>query len=226
MYYPKSQIITGLYSNGELTFKNNQNNLYTGPYWKNSKGEYYTGKTPQDTPIFELVLATPPPNTDAPENPTSVSYYGVDFYDSAIAFEDPTTNLTSTEDYMFGEVSVDDYLSIKKLDSTFTTSLPYFLPNIPTDNDYTIGEYRRYFCKKINEISYIEIDKKQFDLLKNKNPKIVYEYYQPFDIPWRLTGNKTFVNNVNFNMVKLTMFRQKLPMFDIYLKEDYTKYYK
>ena len=104
--------------------------------------------------------------------------------------------------------------------------IPYYIPAKPIEQDYQIGEFRRYFCKKTNEIIYIEIDKKQFDLLKGKDVKIAFEYYQPFDIPWALVGNETYVANVNYNMVQLTMKNQKLPMFDMYLKEDYTKYYK
>lgn len=47
-YYPKSQITTNLYAEpGELLVESN-NTPYVGYYWTNSKGEYWSGKTPQD----------------------------------------------------------------------------------------------------------------------------------------------------------------------------------
>ena len=46
MYYPKSQITTDLYANGnELVVKSNSLN-YTGYYYKLSTGEMFVGKKP------------------------------------------------------------------------------------------------------------------------------------------------------------------------------------
>jgi len=53
-YYPSSQIKTNIYSNGELITEFGE--LYTGYYWKNSKGEFFSGRTPQDTPSQQLFL--------------------------------------------------------------------------------------------------------------------------------------------------------------------------
>lgn len=221
MYYPKSQISTGLYSNGELVFKSTKK-PYTGPYWKNSKGQFFTGKTPQNTPVYELIEYNPSQPIKDNNRPN------VQYYDSTVGF-DPNINENTNipiSDSTGAEVDIFEYLNIKKIDSKFQTTLPTYLPNIPTNDDYQIGEFKRYFCKKINEITYIEINKEQYDLIKNKDAKIVYEYYEPFNISWRLTGDKKIVQNINSNMVKLAIFQKKLPMFDIYLKEDYTKYYK
>jgi hypothetical protein len=211
MYYPKSQITTNLYTDGSEYVIIGNEDYYVGYYWKTSSGKIYTGKTPQDSNILELVKATP---TSTSQNDNLLSQ--ITFVSSA----DPDPGFPNYDTYS------DFYNSLKGIDFDSKTLLPYYLPNVPTDKDYQIGEFRRYFCKKINEIIYIEIDKKQFDLLKNKSIKIAYEFYQPFDIPWRLTGDKTFVNNVNFNMVQLAMFKQKLPQFNRYIKDDYTKYYK
>ena len=55
MYYPLSQIVTNLYSsNGEFAIKADLS-PYTGYYWKNSQGKFFTGKTPQDLPALELI---------------------------------------------------------------------------------------------------------------------------------------------------------------------------
>ena len=102
---------------------------------------------------------------------------------------------------------------------------PVYNPNVPTTSDYQTGEYRRYFCKKTNEIIYIEIDKNTFDKLVSKSEDILWSLYQPFDIPWNLTGNKEQVSRVNRNIVLLTMENLSLPQFDAYLKFDFTKYF-
>jgi hypothetical protein len=102
---------------------------------------------------------------------------------------------------------------------------PIYNPNVPTQQDYQIGEYRRYFCKKTNEIIYIEINKNTFDKLVAQSPDILWSLYQPFDIPWNLTGVKEQVATVNRNIVLLTMKNLSLPQFDAYLKFDFTKYY-
>jgi hypothetical protein len=52
-YYPKSQIQTNLYSNGEYQLVSTKI-PYIGNYWKTSKGEYYTGTGPQYAPVEEL----------------------------------------------------------------------------------------------------------------------------------------------------------------------------
>ena len=102
---------------------------------------------------------------------------------------------------------------------------PAYNPNIPIQQDYQIGEYRRYFCKKTNEIIYLEIDQNTFDKLANQAPTILWQYYLPFFLPWNLTGTKEQVATVNRNIVLLTMKNLSLPQFDAYLKFDFTKYY-
>jgi hypothetical protein len=102
---------------------------------------------------------------------------------------------------------------------------PAYNPNIPTQQDYQVGEYRRYFCKKTNEIIYLEINQSTFDKLVAHSPDILWQYYLPFFLSWNLTGNKEQVATVNRNIVLLTMKDFSLPQFDAYLKFDFTKYY-
>ena len=53
-YYPQSQIKTNLYTNGNEYIVSATGVPYTGYYWKTSKGEYFSGKTPQDLPSQKL----------------------------------------------------------------------------------------------------------------------------------------------------------------------------
>jgi hypothetical protein len=202
MYYPLSQIITNLYTNGNEYIIASTKSPYSGYYWKNSKGQYFTGKTPQDTPTEELITSISTINNttnDINNNSTTVYY-----------------NQTDNESA--------SYLNLIK--QPIPPVLPYYSLTLPTQQDYQIGEMRRYFCKKANEISYLEINNETYNKLVSQDSSILYQYYIPFNIPWQLTGNKEKVFITNKNIVGLTIKQQKLSQFDKYLKEDYTKYYK
>ena len=170
MYYPLSQIQTNLYTNGgELTIASNGAS-YSGYYWKTSKGEYFSGKTPQDLPSQKLIFNTP----------QQLSFGGT----------------VST--------MVDE--SIYSILKPFTpkTSISSYAPQ-PTSDDYNVGEFVRYFYKKINELKYLEISKTDYFNLTKKNPKYDYALYMPFYLHWQLTGNKEQVYTVNKNITQLTM---------------------
>ena len=64
-----------------------------------------------------------------------------------------------------------------------------FFPQ-PTEKDYEIGQFRRYFCKKINENIFLEINKADYEGLFTQNPKYVFTLYTPFYLYWYLTGDK------------------------------------
>jgi hypothetical protein len=66
-YYPKSQVKTNLYTKGgEFQLKSTKQK-YSGYYWKNSKGEIFTKKTPNvgGSELLELIpkISTPSINT-------------------------------------------------------------------------------------------------------------------------------------------------------------------
>jgi hypothetical protein len=45
-------------------------------------------------------------------------------------------------------------------------------------------------------------------------------------MPWVISGDKLTVAKTNKNIVDLIMQRFNLPKFNMYLKNDYTKFYK
>jgi hypothetical protein len=199
MYYPLSQIKTNLYTNGGEYAYISSNEVYTGYYWKASDGKIFSGKTPQDTPVEELV-----PITTYNSNTSSNNAF--------ISINQEDTNNTV-------------YLNIKKA-PTDNTYIPPYSPTIPTSQNYQTGEFVRYFCKKSNEIIYIETSQDTYNLLLNKDPRILWQLYIPFNIPWQITGNKQTVIKTNKNIVELTMFKNKYYRFNDYLKNDYLKYFK
>jgi hypothetical protein len=197
MYFPKSQITPNLYTNGNEFRAINSSIAYIGYYYKLAIGKYFTGKTPQDKPNIELIRITE--DNDVPVSDINI----------------PLITITGNSP---------EYNSLKK--DRDNILVPYYSPILPTTKDYQIGEFRRCFCKKINEVTYIEINKETYNQLIKNDQAIAYEYYQPFNVPWRLTGKEEDVYKINRNIVALTIKNQRLPMFDQYIQKDYTKYYK
>jgi hypothetical protein len=105
------------------------------------------------------------------------------------------------------------------------SKVPIYYQNTPTEQDYQNGTFPRYFCKKANELIYIEIFKDTFGKLTNKDPNIYWQLYVPFQINWKLTGSQEDVFRVNRNIVEIVMNRNKLYKFDDYLKKDYLKFW-
>ena len=66
--------------------------------------------------------------------------------------------------------------------------IPIYNKTYPTDQQIQQGEYTRYFCKKNNELIYIEIDNPTYQLLKNKSSTIAWDLYTPTTISWKI-GN-------------------------------------
>ena len=202
MYYPLSQIKVNLYTNGgEYVYLSTKEN-YTGYYWQTSKQEFFTGKTPQDVPNEKLIQ--------------------IFEYSSNDISKGPNIPLNINQE----DVRNSDYIDILNINVNQIILIPSFSPTLPTQQDYANGEMRRYFCKKTNEIIYLEVSKDTYDKLVKQDSTILWQLYLPFNLPWQLTGSKEQVYKVNKNIVELTSVKQKLSMLAEYLKMDFTKYYK
>jgi uncharacterized membrane protein YgcG len=201
MYYPASQVTTNLNTNGgEFVYANTLQD-YKGYYYKTSKGEYFTGKTPQDG-LNELLISSPLED-------------GVQ-----TTIQNNIESFINTDDTQVG-----DYLNITN-QSSIASSSPTYSATLPTQQNYQNTEFRRYFCKKSNEIIYLEISKETYDKLVAKDSQILFQLYIPFNLPWKLTGDREQVYKINKNITELTSVRQNLPMLSEYLKMNFTKYYK
>lgn len=221
MYFPESQITTNLYTPGGEYMVISSGLEYIGYYWKTSTGRYFTGNTPQTPNSLELKTFL---LNELSGNINQSSPFYLTFYPSEEA-EFGDNGISNNTQYIIRPIpSV--YLEAKNISINSQRLLPTYYPNIPTNEDYKIGEYRRYFCKKVNEINYTEINKSYYDKLVANDQTVAFEYYIPFNVPWLLTGDQKQVYKVNKNIVELTIQRKKLPMFNKYLREDYTKYYK
>ena len=104
--------------------------------------------------------------------------------------------------------------------------LPSQLYPIPTEDDYKLGSFIRYFCVKVNEDNYLEIDSKTFTSLINQDKSWNWQLYTPFRIQWTLTGEEEEVKQTNYNITLLQEQRLKRVGLQSFLRKNYLKYYQ
>jgi hypothetical protein len=203
-YYPSSQIKPNLYTNGGEYILSTTKENYKGYYYELSNGRKYTGKDNTDKPNILLSL------TYTPSEPQIESL-----------------NLNDIITYEYSNVETliqNDYFLInnKKLPERF---LPQYNPTTPTQQDYNLGVFSRYFCKKTNELKYIEIDKTTYSQLTAKSSEIAWDLYIPLTTLWYLKGDKEKIYKTNKGLILLIENEQKWHGFSQYFKEQFSKYY-
>jgi len=114
-YYPLSQITLNLYTNGNELYNAVTGESYTGYYYQLSSGKYFSGKTPQDLPSFELI-----------ENPSTL-YPSINSFNSppeySISTNDGFLNFPYPNDFNYRDYP--KYLPLNRI-------LPYYNPVLPT----------------------------------------------------------------------------------------------
>ena len=108
--------------------------------------------------------------------------------------------------------------------ATYSNLEPY-LPQL-TDQDYTVGDFKRYFAKQINALSYTEISLAQYNTLRARSNKYLWQYYQIFNLPWVITGDEMEIAKTNRNNTLLAEKLNNIKGLQQFLQEDYTKFYK
>jgi hypothetical protein len=196
MYYPKSQIKTNLYTNGGDLVLSTTGELYSGYYYEISTGQKYTGKNPQDIPNILLTSI----DLNAPLE------YKQTFEQGVIITQDDLSNGAYTANPPI-------------------RTIPQFNPTTPTTENQQQGQFIRYFCKKTNELRYLEIDFNTYNKLKAKDPKIAWDLYNPIQIIWIIQGNQEQVYNSNKGSVLSIEQNKGWISFSQYFKNDFSKYY-
>jgi hypothetical protein len=199
VYYPKSQIVTNLYTSGQEYVIQSTSENYIGNYWKTSDGKFFTGKTPEDKNIQELVVATLTVNATPNQN-----------------------SILNSPNWTPNDFPALEYPKYKYEELLSPT------PSIvsPTQDDYNLGEFTRYFCKKTNELRYIEINKDTYDKLVGQEPTYLWQLYTPFKYQWIISGDKETVYKTNEQVTRYMITKFKFPAFNKFLKEDYLKFWK
>jgi hypothetical protein len=196
MYYPKSQIKSNLFTNGGEYILSTTQEEYKGYYYKISSGKLYTGKTPKDGPNILLTI----------------------FSESLYLDNSPFSSVEEIFPLQSSNYIDPNLLPIR--------TIPLFNPTLPTDQDKQNGQFNRYFCKKTNELKYLEIDKETYDQLQSKDPKIAWDLYEPASLLWVIKGNQETVFNTNKAAVFKIEQNQRWNGFSQYFKENYSKYYQ
>lgn len=202
-YYPKSQIKPNLYTNGDEYALATDKQPYTGPYYSLSNGQLFSGKFPGQGKNIALI----PLNNSA--NPQ-----GEDENITGVLYSVPS----SKDSNIYTALTKNRYSS---------RNIPISVKRFPTNEDYKIGEFQRYFCKKNTSNLYLEIDIKVYENLVDNSSDIAFELYTPISLPWRLTGDSFGeVYSTNKNIVFQKERKEKLYGFNQYFKDDFVKFYK
>lgn len=215
-YYPKSQILPNLYTNGgefvlSTTFEN-----YKGNYYSTSDGANYTGNNPQEEESILLIpkeknVSTIQTDADSPSSNLIVSSTLIN----------PNTDI-GDNNYKV----IEEYMAISPSNLNIPRSLPQPTIPQPTSKDYKNQEFQRYFCKRNDESIFIEINSQTFIDLQSKSPNISYELFTPIQIPWTLTGNsEDQVYEINKKVVLTTERVKNLYGFSLFFQTNYSKYY-
>ena len=219
-YVPQNRIKTNLYtSGGEYQLEINGEE-YIGFYHRYYTGEVFTERTPQDTnrQVLEEIQVD------------QLGAFNIENRDQiyiASFINDPDPPLDQTTNPSVG--SIEEYFNAtgkNKRELSRVRIAPSFYFATPTEKEYRIEEFTRYFCKKTNEQRYIEISKNYYNKLVDRTSDSLFELYIPIRLPWRIAGNKNQVETVNKNLTQLTEQRLKIKGLQQFLKYDYLKFYK
>ncbi len=158
-------------------------------------------------------------------------YYNGTFYTgNNPSFSDKQRLVKSTPDVIPTSdtayvVSLETGTTFAKTNPSTYSNLESYQPQL-TDQDYTVGDFRRYFAKQINALSYTEISLAQYNALRARSDKYLWQYYQVFSLPWLITGDEMEVAKANKNNTLLTEKLNNIKGLQQFLQEDYTKFYK
>ena len=217
MYIPKSRILTNQYTSDNKLQLITTGEYYTGYYYKTYDGKFYTGKTQNNPPNIELL-----------EVVDTATSYNPNLPQNRIAYLDAPTIFDDINTPGYSEEMVVDYSRLQNIDllgSTRKFTPTQFYPN-PTSENYVLGSFTRYFCVKINQPLYLELNKETYTSLKDQDIKFLWEPYNAFSIQWTLIGDRKEVFNTNRNVILLTEKRGKIRGLGRFLKENYIKFYK
>ena len=218
MYIPKNRIKENLYTPGNEYWIKTTGENYIGFYHSLFNGKFFTGKTLNATNIRELT-----------SEPVKVVDESVPYEDStnriALFLDDPDPVVNTDE---WNQRDIQLYMSLNGKDGRDDDprEMPQTYYPQPTEDDYKLGVFTRYFAVKINELQYVEVSPKTYKLLKSESSKIVWELYNCFKIQWTISGVEIDVFDTNRDQVLITgknIKRQGLPEF---LKNNYLKFYR
>lgn len=200
MYYPKSQIQTGFYSNNDL-IEENSLKPYTGPYFQTSDGNYYSGKEPNEGKNIKLRI---PGDSRARllRYPNSLRYVN-----------------TQTPDPRFNRENIRYSILTDASRSDIPYSPTSYYP-ILTNNDIKNGEFTRYFVRKANQNQYTEVELNNISKIGDS------KLYLPLQLQWVISGDKEEVRQINAKEVAYTEKILQTQGLGEFLRFNYLQFYQ
>lgn len=218
MYYPKSQISPSLYTNGGELIYSLTKLEYKGYYYKTSNGQYYSGKTPQ-SPNSEPLLLLEKQYNDY-QNPQIIQDKESKASSASILPENSINLVGYNLDPSYNFATKNKYSNLRLV-------APINHKVLPTEEDYTLGQFQRYLLKKINTPLFKEVPQDLYLRYIKRDKYVQYDLYTPIKIMWTLTGkDKNTVASINYNMLELAEQRYKATGLTNYFKNKLTEYYK
>jgi hypothetical protein len=203
-YYPSSQIKPNLYTNGGEYVLSTTKDTYKGYYYELANGKKYTGRNPQDKPNILLI---PPPQNQVEPTTIPQNYKQIITYEVSNVLEEISDKYVPTT---------------KPLPERY---IPSFNQTLPTPQDQQLGVFTRYFCKKNNEIKYLEINQDTFKKLQIRDSQIAWDLYTPVQVIWIISGNQTQVFTLNKGTVQTIENTLQWTGFTQYFQDKFLKYY-
>jgi hypothetical protein len=219
MYIPSNRIKTNLYTNGSEYQIESTGISYVGFYWKKYTGEIFTGKNPNETPSQKLIPLSS--QLELPLNPPLTTQLATTVNNNDL------NSLPISNPESFNQGNLFPYLTAKQqpINDTQIKNLPTSYYPKPTQEDYNLGVFTRYFCVKINEDIYLEIDKKTYDALTNQKGDWLWQLYTPFQLLWTISGEEKEIEKTNYNITLLQEKRLKRRGLQEFLRNNYLKFY-
>ena len=217
MYIPKNRIKENLYTPGnEFIVKTTEAN-YAGFYHSLYTGEFYSGKTQNDSNIIELVKFEVQGEPRLAPNLIETNVI-------ALFLEDPDP-VVNQDQWNQGDIVT--YLKLRNESTTDDQpkEMPQFYYANPTEEDYQLGTFTRYFTVKANELRYMEVSKKTYSKLQAQGSDIVWELFISFKLQWTIDGVEDEVFDINRSQTLITERRIGRKGFQEFLNNDYLKYY-
>jgi hypothetical protein len=204
IYYPKTQIRTNLFTNGDEFINSITKELYVGNYYETSLNQQFTGKNPQDPNSVPLI-----PIDETALNPTQTN-----------AENDLVLDVRFTEpNYAYSIIT-------KQNPNTPQPIYPKFYFAKPTQQDYQNTQFNRFFYKTLSGEKYVEISQNDYNSLINKEAKFLYQSVLAIILPWQLTGIQEEVFKINARTTQNVESQYGIKGLGLYLNFDYTKFYK
>jgi len=205
MYFPKSKIIPDQYTNGNDLVYKDTNQYYAGYYHILASGKTYSGKNTTDGIPRELIFIQDRADVVDSESET----YGF-----------TPTSIFALYDFEASKLYYDNIRLKNGIDYPATSlTEPYYVTPTPK-----YPSFIRYFVKRVNNNSYIEIDQAQYQKIGSRDNRYNWASYLAFELPWTTGGAPgQDILITNKNIVSLTERRLKLYGFSQYIT-NYTQF--